>query len=168
MQGLPVIYSLSKDSKGRPCSTNVYPEKGHKEVTKAHKQRVVSVSISGVFLSIFIGLFIVNKLPFIIFAFYIVISIVTFGLYAGDKSAARQGKWRTSESTLHLFSLVGGWPGAFIAQSQLRHKSKKLSFRVVFWFTVVINCGILGWLLTPEGAQQIENLISALKSIKFS
>jgi uncharacterized membrane protein YsdA (DUF1294 family)/cold shock CspA family protein len=168
MQGLPVIYSLSKDPKGRPCAINVYPEKGHKEVTKAHKQRVVSASISGVFLSILIGLVLINKLPFITFVLYIVVSILTFGLYAGDKSAAQQGKWRTSESTLHLFSLVGGWPGAVIAQSQLRHKSKKLSFRVVFWFTVVINCGILCWLLTPEGAQQIENLIRALRSIRFS
>jgi uncharacterized membrane protein YsdA (DUF1294 family)/cold shock CspA family protein len=168
IKGLFVIYSLSKDPKGRPCAINVYPEKGHKEVTKARKESGISVFISGAFVCIVIGLVLANKLPFIILILYIVVSILTFGIYAGDKTAAQKGKWRTSENTLHLFSLVGGWPGAVIAQSQLRHKSKKLSFRIVFWFTVVINCGILGWLLTPEGAQQMQILITALKNIKFS
>jgi len=51
---------------------------------------------------------------------------------AFSKSAARKGAWRTQESTLHLLSLVGGWPGALVAQQKLRHKSKKQSFRFVF------------------------------------
>jgi len=145
-EGLSVKYSLSKDPKGRLCATKVYPENGHKEVTKAGKQKQFSVFISITFIAIVIGLVLVNKLPVLILVLYIVVSLLTFGLYARDKSAAQKGKWRTAESTLHLFSLVGGWPGAAIAQSQLRHKSKKLSFRVVYWFTDIMNCGILGWL----------------------
>ena len=168
IQGLSVIYSLSKDPKGRLCATNVYPEKGHKEVTKADKQKLLSVFISSAFLSIVIGLVLANKLPVIILVFYIVVSVLTFGLYSRDKSAAQRRKWRTAESTLHFFSLLGGWPGAAIAQSQLRHKSKKLSFRVVYWFTVIINCGILVWILTPEGTQWIEIFIKNLKSMNFS
>ena len=159
IQGLSVTYSLSKDPKGRLCATNVYPEKGHKEVKKAGKQNLLSVFISIAFIGILIGLVLVNKLPVVILILYIGVSVLTFGLYARDKSAAQKGKWRTAESTLHFFSLIGGWPGAAIAQSQLRHKSIKLSFRVVYWFTVIINCGVLGWLLTPEGARQIEILI---------
>jgi len=92
-------------------------------------------------------------------------SLLTCGLYVKDKSAAQTGKWRTSETTLHLFSLVGGWSGAAIAQSQLRHKSKKVSFRVVYWFTVVINCGVLGWLLTPKGTYELELIIRNFKEI---
>jgi len=92
-------------------------------------------------------------------------SLLTFGLYVKDKSAAQTGKWRTSKTTLHLFSLVGGWPGAAIAQSQLRHKSKKVSFRVVYWFTVLINCGVLGWLLTPKGTYELELIIRNFKEI---
>lgn len=165
MHGLSVIYSLSKDTKGRLRATNVHPEKGHKKVTKAGKQKLLSVFISCAFIFTIIGLVLVNKLNSIILVFYIVVSVLTFGLYAKDKSAAQKGKWRTPESTLHFFSLVGGWPGAAIAQSQLRHKSNKLSFRVVYWFTVIINCIILSWLLTPEGTQGLEILIKNIERI---
>ena len=167
IQGLSVIYSISKDSRGRLYATHVLPKKGHKEVTKAGKQKVLSIFISIAFLSIVIGLVLLDKLPVIILVFYITISALTFGLYARDKSAAQTGKWRTAESTLHLFSLVGGWPGAAIAQSQLRHKSKKISFRIVYWFTVIINCGILGWLLTPEGTHKLNIIIRNINIINF-
>jgi uncharacterized membrane protein YsdA (DUF1294 family)/cold shock CspA family protein len=165
VQGLSVVYSLSKDSRGRVCATNVYPEKGHKEVTTAGKQKVSAIIICSAFISVVIGLVLLNKLPPVILGLYIVVSVLTFGLYAKDKSAAQAGKWRISESTLHLFSLVGGWPGAAVAQSQLRHKSKKLSFRVVYWFTAVINCGFLGWLLTPKGTYELESIIRNVKDI---
>lgn len=66
-------------------------------------------------------------------------SLVTFIVYAMDKAAARAGRWRTSEATLHLFALAGGWPGALMAQRWLRHKSSKRQFRVVFWATVWLN-----------------------------
>jgi len=150
VQGLSVAYSLSKDSRGRLCATNVCPEKGHKKVTKADKQKLLTIFIIGAFISILGGLILLNKLPLTVLVFYLAISVLTFELYARDKSAAQAGKWRVSESTLHLFSLIGGWPGAAVAQSQLRHKSKKVSFRVVYWFTVIINCGVLGWLLTTS------------------
>lgn len=162
--GLSVTYNLSRDSKGRICATNVSPEKGHKEVTKADNQKVFSAFLSGAFLSAIIGLVLLNKIPNIILGVYLVASTLTFVLYAKDKSAAQTGKWRTAEGTLHLFSIVGGWPGAAIAQSQLRHKSKKLSFRVVYWLTVIINCGVLGWLLTPEGSYKLKMI---LKNINF-
>ncbi|HJV67205.1 MAG TPA: DUF1294 domain-containing protein [Geomonas sp.] len=78
---------------------------------------------------------------------YLLASLVTFLTYALDKSAARNGRWRTRESTLHLLSLVGGWPGALLAQNMLHHKSNKRSFRAVFWMTVGLNCFALCWLL---------------------
>lgn len=79
-------------------------------------------------------------------------SLVTFVFYALDKNAARKGAWRIPEAQLHLFALIGGWPGAMIAQQTLRHKSKKPSFRFVFWLTVLLNIAAVIWLLTPEGA----------------
>ena len=70
---------------------------------------------------------------------YIVASIVCFGAYAADKSAAVSGGWRISERNLLLLGLAGGWPGAIVAQQSLRHKSSKASFRLVFWATVALN-----------------------------
>jgi hypothetical protein len=54
-------------------------------------------------------------------------------------------------STLHLLALLGGCPGAALAQQVLRHKSSKQDFRVIFWFTVVINLAVLGWPLSHYG-----------------
>jgi len=71
--------------------------------------------------------------------FYLGASLATFVAYAIDKSAAKRGEWRTSEQSLHLLALFGGWPGALLAQETLRHKSSKKEFRSVFWATVALN-----------------------------
>jgi uncharacterized membrane protein YsdA (DUF1294 family) len=52
-------------------------------------------------------------------------SLIAFVAYALDKAAARAGRWRTQESTLHLLALIGGWPGALLAQRQFRHKTAR-------------------------------------------
>ncbi|MGB7058716.1 MAG: cold shock and DUF1294 domain-containing protein, partial [Geitlerinemataceae cyanobacterium] len=62
-----------------------------------------------------------NLLPLIL---YPIVSLVTFSLYADDKARAKRGAWRTSEATLHLCELAGGWIGGFIAQRRFRHKSR--------------------------------------------
>jgi uncharacterized membrane protein YsdA (DUF1294 family)/cold shock CspA family protein len=101
-----------------------------------------------------------GEIPILIFVFYLFASILTFYIYVIDKRAAQHGHWRTSEGTLHLSSVIGGWPGALVAQTTLRHKSKKQSFRIVFWFTVLMNCGSLNWLLSAGGSillHQIHN-----------
>lgn len=84
-------------------------------------------------------------------------------MYAKDKSAAEWDKWLTSESTLHTISLLGGWPGAKIAQSFLRHKSKKHSFRITYWVTVIANCGALYWLITPKGSMWLKGILKNIK-----
>ena len=82
--------------------------------------------------------------------FYIAVSFITFLVYAFDKSKAKKGEWRTQESTLHLLGLIGGWPGAALAQEVLRHKSKKTKFRIIFWLTVLINIAVLGWFTSTQ------------------
>lgn len=77
-----------------------------------------------------------NLIPVII---YPVMSLVTFALYADDKSRAKQGKWRVPEKNLHLCELMGGWLGAFVAQQQLRHKSSKVAYQVVFWVIAILH-----------------------------
>jgi len=78
---------------------------------------------------------------------YLGASALAFLAYAGDKSAARNNARRTPERSLHLLGLIGGWPGALVAQQVLRHKSKKEAFRTVFLATVIVNCGALVYLL---------------------
>jgi len=103
----------------------------------------------------FAGLFLLSlviltwrgRLPAIIGGVYLVASVVTYFAYAWDKSAARNNRWRTQESTLHGLALLGGWPGAALAQHVLRHKSVKAAFRTAFWFTVLVNCAALAWLI---------------------
>ncbi|MET3998561.1 cold shock and DUF1294 domain-containing protein [Marinobacterium sp. MBR-109] len=81
------------------------------------------------------------------------LSIWTFIVYAIDKSAAQADRRRTPESTLHLLALLGGWPGALCAQNMLRHKSRKAAFRTTFWWTVILNVGLMGFLVSAPGRQ---------------
>jgi len=84
-------------------------------------------------------------MPWLVPAIYAAASLVAFGAYALDKSAARRAARRTPESVLLLLGLAGGWPGALVAQRLLHHKTRKTRFQVVFWSTVVLNCGALWW-----------------------
>ena len=76
---------------------------------------------------------------------YLAASVAALIAYRVDKFAAQRGAWRIGERTLHVLALMGGWPGALIAQALLHHKSRKLSFQIVFATTVALNCGALLW-----------------------
>ncbi len=82
---------------------------------------------------------------------YLALSVITFLVYCWDKSAAKRGAWRVSERTLHLLSLLGGWPGALCAQKLVRHKTKKHSFQIIFWCTVLLNLTCFVLFFTPLG-----------------
>lgn len=75
-------------------------------------------------------------------ACYAVMSLVTFVTYLLDKRAAQRGRQRTPEATLHVLELLGGWPGAFLAQRLIRHKNAKLSYQIVFWLIVALHVAV--------------------------
>ena len=105
-----------------------------------------------------------GRLPVAVGTAYVLVSTFTFVVYAWDKSAARNDRWRTQESTLHLLSALGGWPGALVAQRVLRHKSSKRRFRVVFWGTVALNLAVLVWVLRdPEVLRALSGFSSTLR-----
>lgn len=70
---------------------------------------------------------------------YVLVSMLSYYFYWDDKRRAKQNEWRIPEANLHFWALLGGWPGAFIAQQQFRHKTKKLSFLAVFWLIVIAH-----------------------------
>ena len=149
-----VTYTLSKDKQGRPRAVNATLA-GDKRPSRTKRGSSAgsawSILVAVVFLAAAGAAVLVANLPPTILLIYLAASAVTFIAYAIDKSAARKGGWRTKEGTLHLLALIGGWPGALVAQSVLRHKSRKQPFRVIFWLTVILNCAALAWLLTPGG-----------------
>jgi len=55
--------------------------------------------------------------------------------------------------------LLGGWPGALIAQGMFRHKSGKVAFLVPFWLSVIANCAFIVWACSDDGASVIHRLI---------
>jgi uncharacterized membrane protein YsdA (DUF1294 family) len=75
---------------------------------------------------------------------YAAMSAVTFLVYVLDKRAARRGDRRTPEAALHALELLGGWPGAFLAQRLVRHKNAKVGYQIVFLLIVAIH--IAGWM----------------------
>lgn len=77
-------------------------------------------------------------------------SLVSYGFFAVDKWRAVRGlsQKRIPERTLHIIDSLGGWPGGWLATYLLRHKTQKVSFRIVFWITVLLNLALtagLGW-----------------------
>ena len=70
---------------------------------------------------------------------YGVVSVLAFFMYWADKRKARADAWRTPENILHALELAGGWPGALIAQQVFRHKTRKVSFQILFWVIVLLH-----------------------------
>jgi uncharacterized membrane protein YsdA (DUF1294 family) len=81
-----------------------------------------------------------------ILPFIAALSLITFVVYYLDKGAAVRNTRRTPEITLHALAVLGGWPGALLAQRIFRHKSGKAGFQLAFWMTVTANVSVFVWL----------------------
>ena len=89
------------------------------------------------------------------------VSAFTFLIYRADKRRAEEGEWRVPESTLHLAELMGGWPGAFLAQRRFRHKISKTSYQCFFWSIVLVHQAVAidslaGWRFSSEALHFIQ------------
>lgn len=93
-----------------------------------------------------------TTLPSLVLPIYAVMSCIAFVMYGLDKRAARRDGQRTPENVLQVCALLGGWPGALLAQQVFRHKSRKRSFQIVFWLLVFVNCGVLWLFVSDAGA----------------
>ena len=73
------------------------------------------------------------------------INLAAFGLYGYDKNAAQTGRLRVPERVLHGVELFGGTPGAFVAQRVFHHKTRKVSYRIVFWLIFALQAAAVVW-----------------------
>lgn len=135
-----ISYVPLRDDKNRTQAQQVQFVERRQLVSEKSELKSDSMNWTEFFVLFGIFCYFVMKLPPLIVIIYGVMSLLTFIAYALDKSAAQSGQWRTRESTLHYLAILGGWPGAYLAQKYLRHKSKKKSFLTIFWVTVVVNC----------------------------
>jgi len=140
-QGQRLTFEVEQDDKGRLRAVHAEPVLVAERAEPPIRPTSVVVAIGSIlaFATLFFVAHVRWQVPWTIAGIYLGLSILTFVLYAADKRAAQTHRWRTPENTLLLIGLVGGWPGAAIAQQVLRHKTKKLRFRRLFWSTVLLN-----------------------------
>jgi uncharacterized membrane protein YsdA (DUF1294 family)/cold shock CspA family protein len=153
-----VTYHLTANAAGQPRAEQVA------FVGAVVRPAAPAVPFNGVplalgFLALMGLLVVLHQVPARLFGAYLVMSVITFFAYCGDKAAAKANRRRTPEDTLHLMAVAGGWPGAFIAQQMVRHKTSKQAFRTVFWWTVAINCVALAALMTPAGRELFGSIL---------
>ncbi len=154
-----VNFVMGRDDKGRPCAQQVEYASVHKRPASGTKKIPLSLPFAGGFLSIVGALVLAGQAPIAVLLVYLGLSALTFGVYAADKHAAQKGQWRTPESTLQLLALLGGWPGALLAQRLLRHKSRKSSFQLVFRVAVAVNVIAFAWIASGGDPRMLVELI---------
>lgn len=149
---------LGQDERGRPCATNAVSAR-------------ISVGIGGLSLLLLAALLVLpamalQRVPieawkFVSSAF--AISLITYTVYASDKHRARTNAWRIPEAHLHLLELLGGWPGAWLAQQRLHHKCSKSSYQFVFWLIILTHQflafdSLQNWSLSKRLGEQLTAL----------
>ena len=156
--GDPISYLVEKDARGR-MQARAIRFAGHKAPVRRQPSRLPRavtglVALAGIALAAFTG-----AVPVLVAIAYGVVSAISYFMYLFDKGAAGAGGQRTPESSLHLADLLGGWPGALIAQQQFRHKTIKQPFQLVFWVTVILNLLAVFWLIRSGIAAALSQAI---------
>jgi len=148
-----ITYAIVRDPRNRLRAEEIrYPGQSNQPRKQATPRYAAVASLITLFGCVVVALAFLGRTSVLVPFIYTIASGITFMVYGFDKSAAMTGRWRTREGTLHLLSALGGWPGALVGQQMFRHKSRKVEFQIIFWITVVLNCGVLGWSATETGA----------------
>lgn len=161
--GSLITFEIGLDAARRSCAVRaeffMAPEhrRAREQLQEARTARAgVSLLLAALWAVAVVALTLFGHYPWKLLLTWVVINVLTFAMYAMDKTAAENGNWRTPEARLHLFALAGGWPAAAFAQQALRHKTTKESFRFTFWLTVVLNIAVVLWLVSRYGVNAVE------------
>ncbi|MCT8124927.1 DUF1294 domain-containing protein [Alishewanella sp. BS5-314] len=168
-EGDELQFSIGTDKQGRPIATQLSILSANPATRQHPLPRLSSVDLDytqdvalyfrAAFLMLVIIALLFGTLPYLLPILYLEASLFTYWLYQADKNAAvaRQTQ-RLPEESLQMFSLIGGWPGALVAQKKLAHKRSKALFQREFWLVVLGNCLLLLWLMSQHGQQFLSRL----------
>ncbi|ESE84788.1 DUF1294 domain-containing protein [Salmonella enterica] len=81
--------------------------------------------------------------PHPVVMWFLLANVLTLVIYGMDKMAARKTWRRVPESTLLVFGVVGGWPGAIVGQQLFRHKTQKQPFKTYFIVSVIVSISVM-------------------------
>ncbi|MDW8348123.1 MAG: DUF1294 domain-containing protein [Bacteroidia bacterium] len=70
------------------------------------------------------------------------VNLITYLTFAWDKRRAEKNKRRVPEKQLHILTLIGGSPGAWIAILRLRHKNRKFSFLIITVLITILHAAL--------------------------
>ena len=139
-QGQEVEFNIKKTKKGLSAT----------HVVAGSKQRspyfIFGLSSIIVVVALFTYLYLNSTLHPVV-NYLIAINITIFLLYGYDKLIAGGEKLRVPEWNLHALALLGGSPAGLSAQKFFRHKTIKSSFQLVYWAIVVVQVGLIVWLV---------------------
>ncbi|KFL37574.1 hypothetical protein N788_09305 [Arenimonas donghaensis DSM 18148 = HO3-R19] len=159
MSGDLISYLPTTDQRGRLKARQIR-HAGQKVAVPRSPSRVPRAALGIAALALCTALALFRVIPFLLLVAIAGLSLLAYLMYWVDKSAAQRGGQRTPESTLHLVSLAGGWPGALVAQQHFRHKTIKQSFQSVFWGTVFLNVLAVTWLVKSGVAAELARSLS--------
>ena len=71
--------------------------------------------------------------------YIVIINILEFLLMGYDKYKSIKNKWRIPEKTLFLIACLGGSLGGILGMIFFHHKTKKISFKILFPLFLLIN-----------------------------
>lgn len=90
--------------------------------------------------------------PYIFIVLYlIVVNTISIAITVHDKVSAIKGKWRISESTLLLFSALGGSISMYLTMLTIRHKTRKPKFMVVLPVIIIAQIALMVYLVFKYG-----------------
>ena len=80
-----------------------------------------------------------------LYIWLIIINIITFAVFGIDKKKAIDGKFRISELTLFVLSLLGGSLGGLIAMHKFHHKTRKWYFKFGIPMILIAWIALIAW-----------------------
>lgn len=69
----------------------------------------------------------------------VIMSLIAIIAYASDKNKAIKGKERTKEKTLLFYAVFFGALGSLIGRILAHHKTDKIYFSIIIWFSLLLQ-----------------------------